>query len=164
MKNENLSCDELFMKEAIKLAKKAEKIGEVPIGAVIVKDGKIIARGYNKREKNMCATAHAETLAITTACKKEKNWRLSDCTLYVTLEPCPMCAGAMINARINKIVYGAKNPQSGACGTKLSLPQMSLLNHTPEVVSGILEHQCAELMHIFFKKVRERNKKGDIKK
>lgn len=159
MENKTLSYDNLFMKEAIKLAKKAEKIGEVPIGAVIVKDGEIIAKGYNKREKNMCATAHAEMLAINSACKKENNWRLSDCTLYVTLEPCPMCAGAMINARIGKIVYGAKNPQSGACGTKIALPQMSLLNHTPEVVSGIMEEECADLMQRFFKKVRERNKK-----
>ena len=151
--------DERFMLDAIKLAKKAEDIGEVPIGAVIVKDGKIIAKAYNKREKNMSAHAHAEMLAIMSACKKENNWRLSGCTLYVTLEPCPMCAGAMINARIDKIVFGASNPQSGACGTKLALPQMSLLNHTPEVVGGVLEQDCAKLMQRFFKKVRERNKK-----
>lgn len=151
--------DEKFMQDAIKLAKKADEIGEVPIGCVIVKDGKIIAKGYNQREKKMLASAHAEMLAINTACKKVNNWRLSDCTLYVTLEPCPMCAGAMINARIGRIVYGAKNPQSGACGTKLSLPQMSLLNHTPEISDGVMEKECADLMHTFFKRVRERSKK-----
>lgn len=150
--------DEKFMKEAIKQAKKAEKIGEVPIGAVIVKDGKIIARGYNKREKEMSFHAHAEMLAMMKACKKENNWRLSDCTLYVTLEPCPMCAGAMINSRIERIVFGAENPQSGACGTKLNLPEMSLLNHTPKVTKNILKEECASLMQTFFKKVRERNK------
>lgn len=151
--------DEKFMLDAIKLAKKANDLGEVPIGAVIVKDGKIIAKSYNQREKKMSSTAHAEMLAIQSACKKEQNWRLSDCTLYVTLEPCPMCAGAMINARIKRIVYGAKNPQSGACGTKLSLPEMSLLNHTPEVVSGVLQTECTDLMNAFFKKIRKRNKK-----
>jgi len=154
--------DEKFMKEAVKLAKKADGMGEIPIGCVIVKDGKIIAKGYNQREKKMSASAHAEMTAINAACKKENNWRLSGCTLYVTLEPCPMCAGAMINARVDRIVYGAKNPQSGACGTKLNLPGMSLLNHTPEVESGVMEQECADLMHTFFKRVRERNKKGDI--
>lgn len=151
--------DEFFMKEAIKQAKKAEKIGEVPIGAVIVQNNTIIARAYNKREKNMSADAHAELLAIQKACRKEKNWRLSGCTLYVTLEPCPMCAGAMINARIDRIVFGASNPQSGACGTKLNLPGMSLLNHTPQVQGGVLEEDCKQLMTAFFKQVRQRKQK-----
>ncbi len=151
--------DEKFMKQAIKEAQKAAEIGEVPIGAVLVKDGKIIARGYNKREKDMSADAHAELLAIRKACKKEKNWRLSDTTLYVTLEPCPMCTGAIINARIDRVVFGAPNPQSGACGTHLNLLNMNLLNHTAEVTAGVLETDCAALMQNFFKKIRQRNKK-----
>ena len=151
--------DKKFMKQAIKQAKKAAEIGEVPIGAVLVKDGEIIARGYNKREKDMCADAHAELIAIRKACKKEKNWRLSGSTLYVTLEPCPMCTGALINARVDRVVFGAPNPQSGACGTHLNLLNMNLLNHTAEVTSGILQDECADLMKAFFKTVRERNKK-----
>lgn len=151
--------DEKFMKQAIKQAKKASEIGEVPIGAVLVKDGKIIARGYNKREKDMCADAHAELIAIRKACKKEQNWRLSGTTLYVTLEPCPMCTGALINARVDRVVFGAPNPQSGACGTHLNLLNMNLLNHTAEVTSGVLQDECADLMKSFFKTVRERNKK-----
>ena len=151
--------DEKFMKQAIKQAKKAAEIGEVPIGAVLVKDGKIIARGYNKREKDMCADAHAELIAIRKACKKEQNWRLSGSTLYVTLEPCPMCTGALINARVDRVVFGAPNPQSGACGTHLNLLNMNLLNHTAEVTSGILQDDCADLMKSFFKTIRERNKK-----
>ncbi len=151
--------DTKFMKEAIKQARKAYELGEVPIGAVIVKDGKIIARAYNKREVLMSAHAHAEMLAIQKACKKENNWRLSGCTLYVTLEPCPMCAGAVINSRIDKIVYGAENPQSGACGTKISLPQMSLLNHTPEISGGVMQEECASIMNEFFKAVRKRGQK-----
>lgn len=150
--------EQFFMLHAIKQAKKAENLGEVPIGAVIEKDGKIIARAYNKREINMCAAAHAEMLAIEKACKKLNNWRLAGCTLYVTLEPCPMCAGAAINARIERVVFGAPNPQSGACGTKLNLPEMNLLNHTPCVTGGILEENCKDLMTAFFKKARARNK------
>ena len=148
--------DELFMKEAIKQAKKAEKLNEVPIGAVIVKDGKIIAKAYNMREKKMSATAHAEMLAIDKACKKLNNWRLSGCSLYVTLEPCPMCAGAMINSRIERVVFGAENPQSGAFGTKLSLNEQELLNHRINVLSGVLKDECASLMNTFFKKLRNR--------
>ena len=151
--------DEFFMKEALKQARKAESIGEVPIGAVIVKDNKIIAWAYNKREKIQSADAHAEMLAIRKACRSVGNWRLSGCTLYVTLEPCPMCAGAMINARIDRIVYGAPNPQSGACGTRLHLPEMNLLNHTPEICGGILQQDCAKLMNDFFKAVRKKKQK-----
>lgn len=151
--------DDFFMKQAIKQAKKAAELGEVPIGAVLVKDGKIIARGYNKREKEMCADAHAELIAIRKACKKEQNWRLSGTTLYVTLEPCPMCTGAIINARVDRVVFGAPNPQSGACGTHLNLLNMNLLNHTAEVTSGVLQDECADLMQDFFKKIRQRNKK-----
>ena len=151
--------DEKFMKQAIKQEKKAAEIGEVPIGAVLVKDGKIIARGYNKREKDMCADAHAELIAIRKACKKEQNWRLSGSTIYVTLEPCPMCTGAIINARVDRVVFGAPNPQSGACGTHLNLLNMNLLNHTAEVTSGVLQDECVDLMKAFFKTVRERNKK-----
>ncbi|MBQ2968498.1 MAG: tRNA adenosine(34) deaminase TadA [Clostridia bacterium] len=150
--------DEKFMKQAIKQAQKAAEMGEVPIGAVLVKDGKVIARGYNKREKNMSAEAHAELIAIRKACKKENNWRLSGTTLYVTLEPCPMCAGAIINARIDRVVFGAPNPQSGVCGTHLNLLNMNLLNHTTEVTSGVEETACTGLMQEFFKKIRQRNK------
>lgn len=144
------------MKKALREAQKAFDIAEIPIGAVIVKDGKIIARGYNKREKNNMATSHAEMIAIEKACKKLNNWRLSDCTLYVTLEPCPMCTGAVINARIPRVVYGATDEKSGACGGYCDLSKSNILNHTFEVEKGILEEDCKEILNKFFKDLREK--------
>ena len=151
--------DILFMKAALKEAKKAYDIGEVPIGAVIVKDDKIIARGYNKREKNNMATAHAEMIAIDKACKKLGAWRLADCTLYVTLEPCPMCTGAVINARMSGVVFGASDEKSGACGGYCDLSKANILNHTFDVKKGVLEQDCKEILNRFFKDLRNRTKK-----
>ncbi len=146
----------MFMKKALNQAKKAYDIGEVPIGAVIVKDGKVISRGYNKREKNNMATSHAEMIAIDKACKKLGAWRLSDCTLYVTLEPCPMCTGAVINARIPRVVFGAYDTKSGACGGYCDLSKSNILNHTFEIQSGVLEEDCKYLLNSFFKELRKK--------
>jgi len=144
------------MKKALGEAKKAYDIGEIPIGAVIVKDGKIISRGYNKREKNKMATAHAEILAIEKACKKLDAWRLEDCTLYVTLEPCPMCAGAIINARIPRVVFGASDTKSGACGGFTDLSKANILNHNFDITHGILEYECKNILDSFFKQLRKK--------
>ena len=147
--------DIIFMKKALQEAKKAYDIEEIPIGAVVVKDGKVIARGYNKREKNNMATAHAEMIAIEKACKKLNNWRLADCTLYVTLEPCPMCTGAIINARIPRAVFGATDQKSGACGGYCDLSNANILNHTFEVQKGVLEEDCKDILNKFFKELRK---------
>ena len=152
------SHDELFMKAAIEEAKKAEAIGEVPIGAVIVKDGEIISTAYNLRETEQRAIAHAELLAIDDACQKLGTWRLSDTTLYVTLEPCPMCAGAIVLSRVDRVVYGAKDPKGGCAGTLMNLLQEDRFNHTAEVTSGVLEEECAALLSNFFKGLREKKK------
>lgn len=154
--NKPMEKDILFMKVALKEAKKAFDIGEVPIGAVIVKDGKVIARGYNKREKNNMATSHAEMIAIDKACKKLDSWRLADCTLYVTLEPCPMCTGAVINARIPRVVFGASDVKSGACGGFCDLSKSNILNHTFAVEGGISASECKEILNIFFKNLRNK--------
>lgn len=154
-----MHTDVYYMKKAIEQAKKARAAGEVPIGAVLVCDGKIIARAPNKREQKQEACAHAELLCIQSACRKRKNWRLEDCTLYVTLEPCPMCAGAIVNARIPRVVFGAADIQSGACGSALTIPQAGLLNHRAEVVTGVLGEECAALLTEFFRSVRARRKR-----
>lgn len=147
--------DYRFMEEAIKEAKKAASKKEVPVGAVIVKEGKIIARGHNQRESTNDATSHAEIIAIRKASKKIKNWRLSGCTLYVTVEPCPMCAGAIVQARIDRVVYGAKDPKAGAVETLYQILSDKRLNHqVKEVISGVKEEECAELLKDFFKKLR----------
>lgn len=147
--------DYRFMEEAIKEAKKAALKKEVPVGAVIVKEGKIIARGHNQRESTNDATSHAEIIAIRKASKKIKNWRLSGCTLYVTVEPCPMCAGAIVQARIDRVVYGAKDPKAGAVETLYQILSDKRLNHqVKEVISGVKEKECAELLKDFFKKLR----------
>ena len=148
--------DILFMKKALNEAKKAYQIGEIPIGAVIVKDGKIIARGYNKREKANMSTAHAEMVCIDKACKKLGTWRLSGCTLYVTLEPCPLCTGAIINSRIPKVVFGASDTKSGACGGFCDLSKSNILNHSFEVTSSILEKECKNILDDFFKDLRKK--------
>lgn len=153
------SIDELFMKEAIKEAEKALGKREVPIGAVIVKDGEIIARGHNIRETSQRSITHAEILAIDEACEKLGSWRLEDTTLYVTLEPCPMCAGAIIQSRIKKVVYGAKDPKAGCAGTLMNLLNDNRFNHQTDLELGILEEECGVMLSTFFKQLRERKKK-----
>ncbi len=147
------------MREALKLAKKAADMGEVPVGAVIVQNGKIIARGYNRREIDQNGLAHAELTAMQRACKKLKSWRLEDCTLYVTLEPCPMCTGAIINTRIQKVVIGAPDPKGGAMGGVTDLLEHPW-NHHPEVERGILEQECGDILRSFFKDLRARKKEA----
>lgn len=150
--------DEYFMKQALKRARSAQKDGEVPIGAVIVKDGTIIASGRNFREKKKNALCHAELTAIDKACKKLGAWRLIDCDLYVTLEPCPMCAGAIINSRIRRVIFGASDSKAGAFGSVCDLSEMKL-NHKPEIVKGVLEDRCAAILSEFFKELRNKTKK-----
>lgn len=150
--------DEKFMKEAVRQAKKAEAIGDVPIGCVIVSDGRIIARGYNKRNKNKTVLAHAELLAMSKACRKAGDWRLEDCTMYITLEPCQMCAGAIVQARIPRVVIGSMNPKAGCGGSILNLLQMKEFNHQVEVTRGVLEEECSEMLSAFFRKLRQKKK------
>ena len=153
-----MTPDELFMKAALKEAQKASEEGEVPIGCVIVKDGKIIARGRNAREKKKNAILHAEMIAIDKACKKLGGWRLWQCDLYVTLEPCPMCAGAIVNARIPRVVYGAKDANGGAFDSVLNLRSYPLCSK-PTVIGGVLENECSALLTAFFEKKRKKLKK-----
>jgi tRNA(adenine34) deaminase len=150
--------DIIFMQRAIELAKKAAEIGEVPIGAVIVKNGEIIAEAYNLRETQKLATAHAELYAIEAACKKLGGWRLFGCTLYVTLEPCAMCAGAIVNARIDRVVYGTDDPKAGSCGSLVNLFELPY-NHQPTLESGVLRDECAAALSDFFKTLRLRKSK-----
>lgn len=147
-----------YMLEAIHEAKKAEAIGEVPIGAVIVLNDEVIARGYNLRETTQNAVTHAELLAIQEACKVVGSWRLEETTLYVTLEPCPMCAGAILQSRIPRVVYGAKDPKAGCVHSIYELLNDSRFNHQCEVTSGILEEQCGQLLTNFFKTLRKQKK------
>ena len=149
--------NEKFMVEAIKEAKKAELIDEVPIGCVIVKDDKIIARGHNLRESKQRSTAHAEIIAIEKACRKLKSWRLEGCSLYVTLEPCPMCSGAILQSRIEHVVYGAKDPKGGCMESCMNMYEVKGFNHYPDVIGGVLEDECGSLLKTFFKRKRERN-------
>ena len=146
--------DEKFMKEAIRQAKKAGEIGDVPIGCVIVHEGKIIARGYNKRNKNKTVLAHAELLAMSKACKKIGDWRLEGCTMYITLEPCQMCAGAIVQARIPRVVIGSMNPKAGCGCSILNLLEMQEFNHQVDVTRGVLEEECSEMLSAFFKELR----------
>lgn len=150
--------DEKYMKEAIKQAKKAESIDEVPIGAVIVHNDKIIARAHNLRESKQNSIAHAEVIAIQKACKKLGSWRLENCTLYVTLEPCPMCSGAILQSRIKRVVYGAADPKGGCIESCMKMYEINGFNHYPDVTSGILKDECSELLKNFFKKKRETKK------
>ena len=143
-----------FMKSAIGQAIKAKDLDEVPIGAVIVKDGKIIAKAHNLMEKTQLATAHAEVLAINKACKKLKSWRLDGAEMYVTIEPCPMCAGAIVNARIKKVYFGAYEKKSGAAESKFNVLTDSGLNHVTEFVGGIEEEKCADIIKSYFKAKR----------
>lgn len=146
-----------FMKSALKCAEKALKEGEVPIGAVVILDGKVIARGHNRRTKRQLATAHAEIEAIEKACKKLKSWRIPDCELYVTLEPCPMCMGAVLNSRIKKVYFGA--PEDKGRSLTRELATANLLNHTVEVEGGVMEEECREILSRFFSEMRLREKK-----
>ena len=147
---------EKWMKEAIKQAKLAYKHDEVPIGCVIVKDNEIIARGYNKREKLQQSYAHAEMIAIEKACKKIGSWRLEDCDLYVTLEPCPMCSGTIIQSRIKNVYYGASDPKGGCVGSLINIFEIKGFNHHPNYESGILKDDCSKLLKDFFKMKRNK--------
>ena len=145
--------DLTYMEQALALAREAFADGEVPVGCVIVRNGQVVGRGRNRRETGKSALAHAECEAISDACRNLGGWRLWDCTLYVTLEPCPMCAGAIINARIPRVVWGANDAKCGACGSVCDLFSMEF-NHHPEVVRGIREEECAQLLSDFFQKLR----------
>ncbi len=149
-----------YMNEALALAAEAERLDEVPVGAVIVRDGEVIARALNTRETSKCATHHAEILAIEEACRTLGGWRLPRCTLYVTLEPCPMCAGAIANARIERVVFGAYDPKGGAYGSVLDLAALPL-NHKPAVVGGVEAGACREILTTYFRRKRQRQKKED---
>ena len=153
-----LTEDEKYMKDAIKQAKKAWKIEEVPIGCVIVYEGKIIGRGYNRRTTDKNPLAHAELMAIKKASKVMKDWRLEDCTLYVTLEPCQMCSGAIVQSRIKRVVVGCMNPKAGCAGSILNLLQVERFNHQVELTTGVLEEECSLMMKTFFKELREKRK------
>ena len=157
-----MNADEKYMRAAIGQAPKAGAIGEVPIGCVIVYEDKIIARGYNRRTIDKNVLSHAEIIAIKKACKKMGDWRLEGCTMYVTLEPCPMCAGAIVQARIPKVVIGCMNPKAGCAGSVLDLLHEDGFNHQVEMENGVLEEECSRLMKDFFKALRE--KKAAIKK
>ena len=152
------SPEEKFMRAAIREAKKAYALDEVPIGCVIVREEKIIARGYNRRNTDKNTLAHAEMTAINKASKKMRDWRLEECTLYVTLEPCQMCAGAIVQARITRTVIGAMNPKAGCGGSILNVLEMPEFNHQVVVQRGILEEECTDLLKNFFKELRVRNK------
>jgi len=149
-----MTTDEKWMRQAIKQAKKAEKLEEVPIGCVIVLNDKIIARGYNRRNTDHTSLAHAEMMAIKKACKKIGDWRLEECTLYVTLEPCQMCAGAIVQSRVKRVVIGAMNKKAGCAGSIFNLLEEDRFNHKAEVTRGILEDECAEMMSEFFRGLR----------
>ncbi len=155
--------EEKFMKEAIRQAKKAYALREVPIGCVIVYEGKIIARGYNRRNTDKNTTSHAEINAIRKASKKLGDWRLEGCTLYVTLEPCQMCAGAIVQARIDKVVIGSMNPKAGCAGSVLNLLEMDGFNHKVEVERGVLEEECSTMLSGFFKELRMDKAKAKAK-
>ncbi|MBQ9863591.1 MAG: tRNA adenosine(34) deaminase TadA [Lachnospiraceae bacterium] len=153
-----LSEDEKYMKEALKEANKAYKLGEVPIGCVIVYEGKIIGRGYNRRNTDKTTLAHAEISAIKKASKIVGDWRLEGCTLYVTLEPCQMCSGAIIQARIDRVVMGSMNPKAGCAGSLLNILENESFNHQAQVTRGVLKDECSEILVKFFKELRVRNK------
>ncbi len=153
-----ISEDEKYMKEALKQAKKAYDLGEVPIGCVIVQDGKVIGRGYNRRNTDKNTLSHAEITAIRRASKVIGDWRLEECTLYVTLEPCQMCAGAIIQARIPEVVMGCMNPKAGCGGSILNLLEMPEFNHQATVYRGVLEEECSNLLKEFFVDLRKRNR------
>lgn len=153
-----MNQDQKFMREAIRQAKKAYALEEVPIGCVIVFEGKIIGRGYNRRTIDKNTLAHAELAAIRKASKKMGDWRLEDCTMYVTLEPCQMCSGAIVQSRMKKVVIGCMNPKAGCAGSILNLLQMEAFNHQVEIETGVLGEECSAMMKQFFRELREKNK------
>ncbi|HTA76207.1 MAG TPA: tRNA adenosine(34) deaminase TadA [bacterium] len=150
--------DEEFMREALKEAHKASRKGEVPVGAVVVKDGKIVGRGHNLTEKKQSALTHAELMAISQATKKLKSWRLVDCDLYVTLEPCTMCAGAIVLSRLKNLVYGTTDPKAGAVDSTARVMENEKLNHRVKVTSGVLKEECSSVLTTFFKEMRRKAK------
>lgn len=149
--------DEYFMRKALELANKSALEGEVPVGAVVVKDGEIVGTGRNRREIGKNALYHAELEAIDNACKRLGGWRLWQCDLFVTLEPCPMCAGAIINSRIKKVVFGARDSKAGSFGSVADFNELPY-NHKPEIISGVLENECSEILSLFFAELRQRRK------
>ena len=153
-----LSQDEKYMKEAIRQAKKAYALEEVPIGCVIVYEGKIIGRGYNRRTTDKNPLAHAEMIAMKKASKKMNDWRLENCTMYVTLEPCQMCAGALVQSRIDEVLIGSMNPKAGCAGSVLNLLEMDGFNHKVKVTRGILEEECSAMLSDFFRELRQEKK------
>ena len=153
-----MTQEELYMREAIRLAKKAAALKEVPIGCVIVHDGKIIGRGYNRRTIDKNVLAHAEIIAMRKACRVLGDWRLEECTMYVTLEPCPMCAGAIVQARVPKVVIACMNPKAGCGGSVLNILEMPEFNHQVNVMRGVMEEECSQILQDFFKELRIRNK------
>lgn len=154
-----MTADEKFMKAAITQARKAYAIDEVPIGCVIVQNDKIIARGYNRRNIDKNTLAHAELSAIRKASKKTGDWRLEDCTMYVTLEPCQMCAGAIVQSRMKRVVIGSMNAKAGCAGSVLNLLQMQQFNHQVEITRGVREEECSQMLSQFFRELRERKKR-----
>ena len=155
------SIDENTMKEAISQARKAYAIGEVPIGCVIVYKDKIIGRGYNRRMADKNTLSHAELIAIRKASRKMGDWRLEECTMYVTLEPCQMCSGAIVQSRMSRVVVGCMNPKAGCAGSILNLLQMTEFNHQAELTTGVLEEECSQMMKDFFKELRSRRTKKE---
>lgn len=159
MQEWDIKVDEKYMREAIRQAKKAYALEEVPIGCVIVHEGKIIGRGYNRRTTDKNPLAHAELIAIKKASKKMNDWRLEDCTLYVTLEPCQMCSGAIVQARTTRVVVGCMNPKAGCAGSVLNLLDVQEFNHQVELTTGVLEEECSSMMKQFFRELRDKQKK-----
>ncbi len=157
-----MTQDEKYMKAAIVQAKKAYALNEVPIGCVIVQNGKIIARGYNRRNTDKNALAHAEMAAIRKASRKTGDWRLEDCTMYVTLEPCQMCAGAIVQSRMQRVVIATGNPKAGCAGSVLNLLQVEAFNHQVEIVQGILEEECSAMLSDFFRELRKKKKREGL--
>ncbi len=153
------AMDKKFMLKALAQAKKAYALNEVPIGCVIVKDGKVISSGYNRRRTDCSTLAHAELIAIKKASKKLGDWRLEGCSMYVTLEPCQMCAGALVQSRIDKVYIGAMNPKAGCAGSLLNLLNVPVFNHQVEICCGVLQEECSELLSSFFKELRESRKR-----
>lgn len=154
-----MNQEEKFMREAIRQARKAYVLDEVPIGCVIVYEGKIIARGYNRRNTDKNTLAHAELIAIRRASRKLGDWRLEGCTMYITLEPCQMCAGAIVQARVSRVVVGSMNPKAGCAGSVLNLLQMEQFNHQVELTTGVLEAECSEMLSGFFRELRQKKAK-----
>ena len=157
-----MTQDEKYMKAALREAEKAYKLDEVPIGCVIVQNGKIIARGYNRRNTDKNTLAHAEIAAIKKASKKTGDWRLEDCVMYVTLEPCQMCAGAIVQSRLGKVVIGSMNPKAGCAGSVINLLQMKQFNHQVEMIKGVLEEECSTMLSSFFQELREKKKQAKL--